>query len=309
MDQNLNMNKLVSMYLTKIIKILFKVKKNNNSILLLAKCGNFGGTKTSLENLLNFYKKTDYNISTIFFKEDKNVDIPLFLINNKYSLKIINKKKLFIYSFTFINSILNLFLNFWKIGSIVIRKRPSLLVVSDWSPSYFLLLMLLPVKTINIVHSYPTKKQKFVKYFLNNKVTFLTVSNYSRKQILLNWTDYKLEERVEVVYNCVSYEDNLKKRTTVVPFRILTLGHVVLYKNPYIWLEVANKVIRENPEKKIEFIWAGDGELLNEFKKIISTNNFKNINFIGYQSNIKKLYSESYIYIFNQVYLKVLDYQ
>jgi glycosyltransferase involved in cell wall biosynthesis len=66
---------------------------------------------------------------------------------------------------------------------------------------------------------------------------------------------------IEVVYNSAGIAVHSNKLNTPV---ILTAGHIVAYKNPELWLEVARTVVKDRPGST--FVWLGDGELLETIR-------------------------------------------
>lgn len=273
--------------------------KNNNKILLLVKFEPFGGTKIGFENLINFYEQNKFDVIIVYYKENMVFDYLLYFNKYKFPFKLINKNKIFIKSFPIFNIFINQVLNFIKIFFIIITQRPNLLVVSDWDVTNFASLLMLPVKTINIVNSYPTRKISFLNYFIRlmaKNILFLTVSDFAKNQIINFWLNNKYKNNVEMVYNYVSDKKNKSARRLDEPFKVLTLGHVVWYKNPDIWLKVARKVIENNSNKQIEFIWAGNGELLENYKEYLKKENLENIKFIGFQKDLDCLYKNAAIY-------------
>jgi glycosyltransferase involved in cell wall biosynthesis len=75
--------------------------------------------------------------------------------------------------------------------------------------------------------------------------------------------------------------------------RILTLGHVVFYKNPMLWIEVAEDVLAHT-DKNIEFVWAGDGPLLQKCRNRVINN--PSIKFVGFIKDVDSLYASADIY-------------
>ena len=73
---------------------------------------------------------------------------------------------------------------------------------------------------------------------------------------------------------------------------ILTIGHVVKYKNPAFWFSIAQIICGKY--EHVEFIWAGNGE---EYQKyVLLAEREERISFIGYQSNTAQLYMNADIY-------------
>jgi glycosyltransferase involved in cell wall biosynthesis len=110
----------------------------------------------------------------------------------------------------------------------------------------------------------------------------------------------------QVIPNHGSLFPVIRKESSMI--RVLTLGHVVGYKNPAIWLEVAKAVDLKFPGATT-WKWAGSGP---ELKSCIqAAKGYSNIEFIGYQSDVAALYSTCDIYFQPSLYesqcISVLD--
>jgi glycosyltransferase involved in cell wall biosynthesis len=100
------------------------------------------------------------------------------------------------------------------------------------------------------------------------------------------------------VSNGIRLEDpNLTKTDTVKKnekFKIITTGRITEQKNPYLFNSIASYFSEFD---QFEFVWAGDGEQ----KEILTS---KNITVSGWvsQSEIKRMVSESHIYLSTALY-------
>ncbi len=99
------------------------------------------------------------------------------------------------------------------------------------------------------------------------------------------------KDKIKIIYNYVEiknfYPTNNKKQLTV-----LALARVEDGKNPLLWIEIAEEILKIR--NNIKFIWAGDGSLLT--KCIEKAQNNDDITFIGFQEDVDKLYSIADIY-------------
>ena len=78
----------------------------------------------------------------------------------------------------------------------------------------------------------------------------------------------------------------------ITDYKVLTLGHVVNYKNPEVWFQVAKRI--KNTRNDVSFIWLGSGKLLDEYKE--KTTQYDNISFLGYKDDLAHYYSQATIY-------------
>lgn len=273
-------------------------------ILLLPEFGSFGGTRSYFKYLLKFYSSQNYDVTVALPKCNLDDEIEKLLNHYDYRYYKISSRdgkfKRFLCYFP-----LNLFFDIASIVPIYLKEKPDTIAVSIGTPGMYIGLMILPVKFIYTFHTYPIKSkifflrhiQKiFVNLFLNREKIIITVSQYSKEQILNFWVPEKKNNYIKVIYNStiksVLIEGNNHKNGS--NHNILTLGHVTWYKNPKQWIEIAQEVIRQIPDVNIEFIWAGDGDLLDECKDLVKQ--AENIKFVGYQEDVDRLYQDSIIY-------------
>ena len=152
------------------------------------------------------------------------------------------------------------------------------LVLDFWVHTY-------KAKFVSFVHTYPTRKvpvllEKLIKKtFINTEI--ITVSNFSKKQILENW--HLNEDKVKVVYNYSSLRgSSYRKKEGRNIINVVTIAHCEPYKDPALWFDVAKKITKIN--LNVNFFWIGDGTLFHEYK--ILSENYSNVHFCGYKDNI-----------------------
>jgi glycosyltransferase involved in cell wall biosynthesis len=278
-------------------------------VLIFADFNKFGGTRTYFKNLVDYYLLDDYQIVTAIDKDYCDQDILEFLTkNNIKKIFLSRKNRNGIFSRFPLGIIVDHFLGF----SIIVKERPNLILISTGSPGKFLGLMLLfPLKIIYILHSYPTCIRPHFFYrllllfyrlllltSLNENKRILTVSKFSKNQIVKCWLTDKKQKYVDYIYNFSNLENNssIPKESGITDVKkILTLGHVVWYKNPDIWYSVAVKTIQKYPGD-LEFLWVGGGDLLDTYREKVKNDNMPQIKFLGFQKNVTELYNQSAIY-------------
>jgi glycosyltransferase involved in cell wall biosynthesis len=276
-------------------------------VLLFPDFDKFGGTRTYLKNLIDYYRSDGYQIVTVIEKEYCDQDILEFLTKNDIKIIVTSiKYRAGIFSRYYLSIIADLILGV----PIIVKERPDIVLISTGTPGKFLGLMLLfPLKLIYILHSYPTCtrpaiicRMRFYRMLLlaslNDNKRILTVSKFSKNQITKCWLSEKRQKFVHFIYNFSNLENNSHSPTNTGNNdvkKILTLGHVRGYKNPDIWFSVAQKTI-EKYHGDVEFLWAGEGELLDEYRDKVKKDNISHIKFLGFQKNVAELYKQSTIY-------------
>ena len=280
---------------------------NMSKILLVPEFGSFGGTRSYFVYLLELYSTQNYDVAIAL--SNNQLDNKTKSLIEKYKCKtyIIRERRTgltrFLDFFPF-----NIFSDILTIFPIYLKENPDMIVVSNGTPGMFIGLILFPVKFMYVFHTYPLKSKiigltSMQKLFLNlclnpNKI-LLTVSEYSKKQLLKYWVSMNKNKNVHVIYNSAkktSFVEGINRNKNKNIYCVLTIGHVNWYKNPKLWIEVSQKVIKQKPNMHLEFIWAGEGDLLEECRDLISQIGSEAIKFIGYHENVDSLYNKSAIY-------------
>ncbi|MGY3211652.1 glycosyltransferase family 4 protein [Mucilaginibacter sp. HD30] len=278
--------------------------------LIITKLYDFGGTNNHLKQLIAYLGK-DNVILVLATANELNY---LKEITDEADVKVILQPNLHPYAHLRYRFTTNVKEFFKIISTIAVIKLLSLKyncvtvnICSAESEKYLYLLWLPFVKVFYFLHSTPQPKYTGFTSFTCNKTlgqkkAIVTVSNANRLVILKNWeiTDPK-KQFVKVVYNCLpaDYEKDIKPHVKSESQQVvLTLGHVIDYKNPTTWLTVAKMVTANNAD--VVFKWVGNGPLYSDFEK--SVRDFDRIRFEGYRNNPKDYLASAVIYYQPSIY-------
>jgi len=270
-------------------------------VLIFPDFDTFGGTRTFLKNLIDYYQLNYYQIVIAVEKEHCDQEILDFFEKTQSEIIFLSEKcrKGIFSRFHILEIITDLILGI----PIILKERPEIVVVSTAYPGKFLGLMLLfPLKLIYILHSYPTCASMVNRILLllslNDKKRILAVSEFSKKQISKYWLPGKRQKFIHYIYNFSNLENDsrssINKEVKDLK-KVLTIGHVRWYKNPDIWYSVALKTI-EKYTGNVEFLWAGEGDLFEYYRDKITQADIAKIKFLGFKENIAGLYNQSDIY-------------
>ncbi|RPJ79762.1 MAG: hypothetical protein EHM20_00370 [Alphaproteobacteria bacterium] len=241
---------------------------NRNKILLVPEFDLFGGTRSYFIYLLKFYFSQNYDVAIVLSKYQLDNEIESLIKNYKYRVYIIPEHRAGLKKFLRFFP-LNLIFDIFSIFPIYLKEKPNMIVVSNGTPGMFIGLILFPVRFIYVFHTYPLKskiiglssiQKLFLNSFINTNKILVTVSEYSKKQILTYWVPARKSNYIHVIYNSVkktSFIEGISHNENVNVCRVLTIGHVNWYKNPKLWIEVSQIVIRQRPDMHVEFIWVG----------------------------------------------------
>ena len=283
-------------------------------ILLIPEFSEPGGAMTYATELMRFYYESGYEIVVCLpLSSQQNSVMDVIRAFNIECVTIRERWRGFKHFWRY--SPFNYLLDFILMYKTYSKIKPDVIVVSNVCPESYLGLAILSTPFISIQHTYHlffkplNGRSRFVsnlfyklnnfclqKIFKNNNKKIVAVSEFSKKQLL---TSFVLPpENISVIYNyglrnipesSVTSEDD--------KIQILTFGHVREYKNPLFWIKVAKQVISTLPGKDIEFIWGGEGELLEECKQNVNTLNMnKKIKFIGFTNETSQLYTSASLY-------------
>ncbi|KKQ86155.1 MAG: Glycosyl transferase group 1 [Candidatus Woesebacteria bacterium GW2011_GWB1_38_8] len=260
-----------------------------NRLLIITDVKSSGGAFTYLKNLIYLVKHNNIDFSVCIYENVAPL-IKQYLLRNHvrtFYIKERNSKNFLVTALDELNQVIRIYLRF----------QPNRILVSSTVPGKYLSPIILPLKFYYVLHTVPSETlNAIVSYIINKYLNptklIITVSEYSKKYILDNWNIYS-PNYIEVIYNTggirsTTIGKNNKKNI------ILTIGHLVGYKNPQLWLRVAERVLAI--DKRIKFIWAGDGDLLQEMRRKVKNRKLNRVEFIGYQENVSELYRNSIIY-------------
>ena len=285
--------------------VLLATPKKGRSILLIPSFTEYGGTRTYFFYLIEFLFKKNYTVIVMLTKNQ--CDEGVLALQKKYPFTI-HEMNFALCKSSFLGTVfykknqqdfiyqLKELIYCWR----QVRKyKSSSIICSEGNPELLLFLLLTPVRVFYILHTiavYPLDKlkKKMLNATLSKKKQIITVSNSAKEHLLNNWTNERKAECIKVVYNF--YEPtttNLLSNKLDIK-RVLTVGTVAHYKNPFFWIDVCKAVLLKYPNDVIEFLWAGDGELLADSKVLVK--DIPQIKFIGYQKNIEQLYLDCTLY-------------
>lgn len=282
---------------------VFFQKSKPKSCLLIAEFEKYGGTKTFFISLLKYLSSKDYQITVLVAPQQIDEDL-----KNLQTILQFNIEKLDFdiwrthFEKPYFNS-KNLQYLFYQISELsfflkVIKKyKISTLVCSTANPEWLLFLIICPCKFVYFLHTTTLDrldnfKKWVLRLFLNQNKNIIVVSDSAKRDLVENWFNSKESHNIKVIHNYY-HSNNLRVVSNHQISTVLTIGALEQYKNPLFWINVCEEVSKKYTEP-IEFIWAGDGNLFRECKKIASNND--QIKFIGNSDEIDELYQKATVY-------------
>ena len=236
-------------------------------VLIIPEYSRSGGTLTFLLKLLRIHRKNGIKSAVLIPGSQQFPEaMKIFGDMNVAVFTTPNRKAFFRKSYA------SLLFDFGVSIPACLLFRPDLIVVSNGTTNLMFGILAWPVPVIFTLHSYPTgwpwgKKRSGMRLFLRvmcrfKKNVFLTVSKFSALKIC-KYLEVP-PDSVRVIYNSAK---EVVKRSRSENKTVLTVGHLVWYKNPECWLEVAGRVLSEDPD--VRFLWVGHGELAEDVRRRI----------------------------------------
>ncbi len=291
--------KLIRVLFLKLFQLIF-IKPN--TVLLIVQFPNIGGTKKYFQFLLDFYLKNGQKI-IIMIKDSEYDEIDVSEYNSNLIKSISYSYELDLIEYNGAIKSINYFKCLDKnisqtlfIYKVCIQNGCKKLVISACLPGTLFSAFLIPIPVVYVMHSMPWGKldrigQQFLILALKfNRNKLITVSEYSKKVIRTFWN--LNPEDIIVVYNYFE-KNSLSINCFNLPRKfILTIGTLSQGKNPFMWIDIANEVVKSHPD--IYFVWAGDGILYDRVKEL--TNRNKNILLFGNVNTVDQLYKLALFY-------------
>jgi glycosyltransferase involved in cell wall biosynthesis len=273
-------------------------------VLLFAEYASFGGTKTYAKQLIQFYAKYFSEIVVVGFglEEDEEIgflcdSLGIFFRRDEVPLRSVMRLK---------NKLLTSAVEGIYFKSLILNSHPDLVVFSVGEPGLFFGCVRHCKQSIYILHTTPSPiRSRFfllrwlrkisLRFAIPARCNYLVVSSFSKSKVVDLW-GVSEKNSVSYIYNTAGAslgKQHFPSFSSVLC--VLAVGHVVDYKNPIFWIDVALSVLKKN--NRCCFVWVGDGPLLNECRSRVDALGLsENINFVGYQSDTSRFYRSASIY-------------
>lgn len=260
--------------------------------LIFAEFSSTGGTRSFLKDLLSIHLKHNISTEVIFPKSASDCEIIHYIESRNFSYTIVPDRKPI-----FKKSYFSILYELYYYRKIITKTQPDLIVVSTATPGENFFCFLSKIPSIYILHTPVnpiTSKNKLMlkipSLFSGTKNRIYTVSEFVKKSVLKHWNVQS--QYVNVIYNSYRLYNSPVNRP-LKPKVVLTLGHVTDYKNPTLWLEIAQQIT--STIKDVQFVWLGDGDLLHHFQEL--TKYYDQIRFEGHKNNIEDYYQIAFVYL------------
>ena len=176
-------------------------------------------------------------------------------------------------------------------------------IVSVGTPGLLLSAAAALPRSLVVVHGYPhglrqkLMGRQFLSRLIPEGTTFVSLSEYGARIIRDTWNLDRSNSRTVTVLS-TDGEPRLNHSAPTPPWTVLTASLVEPYKRPHDWVEVADQVIRRLPEGSVDFIWLGDGSLLEQAREdAASRPSAAHIHFPGVSWEVESHYERARVYL------------
>lgn len=271
-------------------------------VLLLAQYDYVGGTRTYAKQLVKFYAQNNFNLTVVAQGPVDDEDMSGYCRSHR--VQFLHISDVAVGRVDPGRMPWRLYRERRTLDTFIAESSPDIIVASVGTPGMFLGHLGNGRRSIYVLHTSPehprSKWKRFVisliwKVSIPRGICFVTVSQYARSRMLDVWGLDCRKDKVAVIYSSVGsvvVSPEVKQES----LQVLTVGHVVDYKNPMLWIEAASEVVRNFPMAR--FLWVGPGPLIDLCRHRVAYLGLEeNIQFVGSSENVSKYYEKSNIYI------------
>jgi glycosyltransferase involved in cell wall biosynthesis len=270
--------------------------------LLLAEYDLFGGTRTYAKQLVAFYARNHFDLTMLGKGPADDEDMALHC--RLHGVRFLRHEEVAIGDSSCAPMPWRLSRERRTLDAFIAEYCPDLIVASVGTPGLFLGHMGRGRRSVYILHTYPehakAKWRRLISKLIwaaavPGDIHFVTVSKYARSRMLDAWGLWRRRSDVSVIYSSVG-DVPLNPEVRYDCTHVLTVGHVVEYKNPMLWIETAARVLQELPALK--FSWVGPGSLIEQCRRRVADLGLQEkIEFVGPSSDLRKCYEKCDIYV------------
>jgi glycosyltransferase involved in cell wall biosynthesis len=278
------------------------LKCNRPRVLLLAEYSLFGGTRTYAKQLVSFYSRNHFDVTVLAMSPHDDRDMVLYCQANSVRLLCYEDVSMGLSDRARMPWPLRKERS--RLNAFIAEFNPDIIVASVGTPGLFLRNLCCSRPSIYILHTYPGLPRSRLLYFVKKliwtaivprDIQFVTVSQYARNRILQAWGLWLRKHEICIIYStagCIEpYQWNEPES-----IRLLTVGHVVDYKNPFMWIDGARMALDVLPS--LSFVWVGPGPLINACKRRVDELGLQTkIKFVGESADVDLYYKACHVYV------------
>lgn len=271
-------------------------------LLLLTEYDRFGGTRTYAKQLVAFYAQNNFDLTILAKGPADDPDMAFYC--QSFGVRLLRHEEVAGGDFRFSGRPWHLKKERRTLNAFIAELCPHVVVASVGTPGLFLGHMGRERRSIYILHTYPQPSQVGWRRLLGKliwsaltpaDIRFITVSQFARGRMLYAWGLWRLNSDISVVYSSAG-NPVVAPKSNDGCIRVLTVGHVVDYKNPLFWIEAAALAVKKLPA--LRFVWVGPGPLLEQCRqRVASLGLQEKVLFTDAATDLSKHYQNCDIYL------------
>lgn len=271
-------------------------------MLLLTEYDRVGGTRTYAKQLVAFYAQNNFDLTILAKGPADDPDMAFYC--QSFGVRLLRHEEVAGGDFRFSGRPWHLKKERRTLNAFIAELCPHVVVASVGTPGLFLGHMGKGRRSIYILHTYPQPSQVGWRRLLSKliwsvltpaDIRFVTVSQFARERMLHAWGFWRRNIDVSVMYSSTG-SPVLAPKSNNGHVCVLTVGHVVDYKNPLFWIDVAARAVNQLPALK--FVWVGPGPLLEKCRqRVASLGLQEKVLFTDAATDMDKYYQNCDIYL------------
>lgn len=158
-------------------------------------------------------------------------------------------------------------------------------------------------RSVVFAHSYPHGRRQevlgrqYLSRLIPKETTIVSLSDYQTRCISDLWDLARSRSRVVTILSTSGVPCG-ERDAGEAPLTVLTASLVEPYKRPLDWVEVADSVLSSLPVNSTEFVWLGEGSLLEQARDAARKKpNANHIHFPGFCAEPEGHYEKATIYL------------
>ena len=178
----------------------------------------------------------------------------------------------------------------------------DLVVASVGRPGAFLSATAGATRSLYFLHTYPhgwkhrLLGRRIMPGLVSDTTTIVTGSKFAARRVADQWgLDARMGQIRTIPYTVGQVPNREVSRP---PLRlVLTVAQVEPYKGPREWVGAAEIALSKPGMDDVQFVWVGDGSLIDECRAAVSTELRGRIQFVGFMEDVAPYFAAATVYL------------
>jgi glycosyltransferase involved in cell wall biosynthesis len=242
-----------------------------------------GGTFTFFDNASAVLQKLGWKVDCVTLENEVPDDFNAFCRERKIKLRRIQSHLASI--------------SLLRVAGLVRNFQYSLVIGSGGGLDFYDLLFALPVPVFHFLHTVVHKPLaerdlELLRKFLCPDHRLIAVSKAALDALQRHAGAALPPQNARYLYNFVRDRPRWDGAESIgTDLSVVTIGHVTGYKNPWLWIDTARKVIQRCAPRPVRFTWVGSGDLLKSCREACADE--PAIEFVGFHRDVDRFLSRA----------------